>query len=129
MLYRRILAYPWARALTNVLLVVTAISGAWTIASVLTACIPLNAYWDWTVKGVCHEAKWWASSTVSHIVTDLLIYLLPTPVIRTLQLRRPLKSLLYSLFAFGFLWVLPCSPQGRLRPGSIRRLTVTQGSA
>jgi len=73
------------------------------VASVLTACVPLNAFWDRNVQGVCHEVKWWASTTITHIVIDFLIYLLPTPVIRSLRLRRPLKMLLYFLFAFGFL--------------------------
>jgi hypothetical protein len=103
MLYRRILTYPLVTTLTTVLLVITVIFGLWTFISVLTACIPLAAFWDRTVQGVCHDFRWYASTSVMHILTDLLIYVLPMPAIRTLQLPFRLKTLLYCLFAFGFL--------------------------
>jgi hypothetical protein len=103
MLYRRILIYDWARVLTNSLLAITAICGVWTFIAVLTACIPLPAFWDLSISGFCHDYRWWLSPTLTHIITDFLIYLLPSPVIWTLRLRLRLKALLYSLFAFGFL--------------------------
>jgi len=103
MLYRRILTYPWLKTLTTALLTITVIFGLWTFISVLTACVPLAAFWDRTVQGVCHDFRWYASTSIMHVVTDLLIYVLPIPAIRTLRLRFRLKLLLYSLFAFGFL--------------------------
>ena len=103
MLYRRILTYPWVNISTTVLLTLTAICGLWTLVSVLTACVPLAAFWDSSIKGVCHDYRWYASTSIMHILTDLLIYVLPIPAIKTLRLRFRLKTLLYSLFAFGFL--------------------------
>jgi rhodopsin domain-containing protein len=103
LLYRRILAYRWAKVLTYVLLAITVLSGLWAVISVLTVCIPLASFWDISVKGFCHGPLWWAPATFTHIITDFLIYILPTPVIWTLRLRFRLKALLYFLFAFGFL--------------------------
>jgi len=103
MLYRRILTYPWVKTLTTALLAITIIFGLWTLITVFTACIPLSRYWDRTIPGVCHEYRWYSSTSVMHILTDFLIYALPIPAIRTLRLRFRLKTLLYSLFAFGFL--------------------------
>ncbi|KAK1756612.1 hypothetical protein QBC47DRAFT_380256 [Echria macrotheca] len=103
MLYRRILTYPWIKLSTTILLTVIVIFGVWTLASVLTACVPLAAFWDSSIQGVCHDYRWYASTSAMHISTDFLIYVLPMPAIRTLRLRFRLKTLLYSLFAFGFL--------------------------
>jgi len=103
MLYRRILVYPWVKISTTVLLTITIVFGFWTVISVLTACVPLVAFWDRSVKGVCHDNRWYASTSAAHILTDLFIYILPIPAIRMLRLRFRLKALLYSLFAFGFL--------------------------
>ena len=103
MLYRRILTFPWVKISTTVLLTITIICGVWTLVSVLTACVPLSAFWDRSVKGVCHDYRWYASTSIMHILTDFLIYLLPIPAIKTLRLRFRLKTLLYFLFTFGFL--------------------------
>ena len=103
LLYRRILAYAWAKNLTNILLAITATAGAWSVACVFTACVPLAAMWDMRIDGVCHDFRWWMTATIPHIITDFFIYLLPTPVLWTLRLRTRPKTLLYCLFAFGFL--------------------------
>jgi hypothetical protein len=103
MLYRRILVYPWVKISTTVLFAITILFGLWTIIIVFTACVPLNAFWDRSVKGVCHDNRWYAPNSAMHISTDLFIYILPMPAIRMLRLRFRLKILLFSLFAFGFL--------------------------
>jgi hypothetical protein len=103
MLYRRILVHSWVKTSTTVLFAITVFCGLWTVATVLTACVPLAAFWDRSVKGVCHNYRWYISTSAMHISTDVLIYVLPLFAIRTLRLRFRLKTLLYSLFAFGFL--------------------------
>ncbi|KAK0634102.1 hypothetical protein B0T14DRAFT_561619 [Immersiella caudata] len=103
MLYRRMLVYSWVKVSTTVLFTITIFFGLWTIITVFTACVPLTAFWDRSVKGICHENRWYATTSAMHISTEFFIYILPMPAIRTLRLRFRLRILLFSLFGFGFL--------------------------
>jgi len=103
LLYLRILTYPWARKATYVLLVIVMLSNIEIIVSVLTACVPIQGWWDMTVKAVCHTQDYYWANTGLHMITDFLIYLLPTPVIFTMRIPQKQKFLLYFIFAFGFL--------------------------
>jgi hypothetical protein len=103
LLYFRILVYPWARSATWALLIVVTLTNIYAMVAVFTACVPLAAFWDPTVQGTCHSNIWWWSISGVHMVTDFLIYLLPTPVIWTLRLRTRQKIMMYFIFAFGFL--------------------------
>jgi hypothetical protein len=74
------------------------------VVMVFTACIPLHAFWDFTVAGAyCHAKSIWWANTYLHVITDFMIYLLPMPVILRLRFPTRQKVLLFVLFAFGFL--------------------------
>jgi hypothetical protein len=81
----------------------------WCISQILVAaftCIPISGLWDPTVKAVCdplgRDSQFYMAS-VGNIVTDVIILLLPIPVVWKLQLRKPQKVVLYVVFGLGFL--------------------------
>jgi hypothetical protein len=79
-------------------------NGIWPLATVVTACTPLEAFWDRTIPGAtCRPAPYWYANTGMHIGTDILLYILPLPVIVRLQARRTQKIALYAIFSLGFL--------------------------
>ncbi len=105
LLYIRIWTFTWVRRTTFVLLVIIMVYNIFVIIAILTACIPLRAFWDLTVQqdAYCHALGLWWAVAVLHIATDFMIYLLPVTVIVQLRFPRRQKMLLLVLFAFGFL--------------------------
>lgn len=102
-LYRRI--FTSGRTKT-VCLWLIALLGVWGVAqvAVLTlSCQPLallSSRWnDFCLDGV---AVWYLTS-ITNIVADFVVFLLPIPAIRKLQLRRRQKFLIASLFGLGLL--------------------------
>ncbi|KAK0652592.1 hypothetical protein B0T16DRAFT_322483 [Cercophora newfieldiana] len=103
LLYIRILSYQHARyAVYVILAIVILANGIWTLATVVTACLPLNAFWDRTIVDAwCRPLVWWYANTGLHIATDVLLYVLPLPVIVNLQIKLRQKIVLYAVFALG----------------------------
>ncbi|KAK3948720.1 hypothetical protein QBC32DRAFT_364820 [Pseudoneurospora amorphoporcata] len=82
--YIRILSYQHARYLVYLILgIVVATNGVWILYTVVTACDPLRAFWDpgsvSTPK--CSGVADWYANTGLHIGTDILLYILPLPVV------------------------------------------------
>lgn len=108
LLYMRIFTYPgWIKRAIRVVLFAVLAIGAWLVASVCTACIPLEAFWNWSLAFVtpvyCQPSNlWWANAAI-HITTDVVIVLLPMPVISTLRIPRRQKRAVFGVFALGFL--------------------------
>ena len=85
-------------------MVMVIITGIWTVVSTLTACIPLAAYWDQRVKATfCQVQNVWWSNLSLLMITDFLIFILPIPVVYSLQLPRRQKYILLCVFGLGFL--------------------------
>lgn len=101
-LYLRIWTYPWVRRCTWALIGIIFAYNTFVFISIFTACIPLEAFWNFGVTGYCHAKSVWWANTYLHIGTDFLIYLLPMPIIFRLRFPRRQKALLFMLFAFGF---------------------------
>ena len=105
LLYARILNYQHARYAVYAILIVVIVSNIWTLIVALTACIPLAAFWDYTIAATayCHPRSFWWANTGLHMATDFLIFALPMPIIFHLNASIRQKVLLYGIFAFGFL--------------------------
>ncbi|KAG7139094.1 hypothetical protein HYQ45_003893 [Verticillium longisporum] len=103
-LYIRIFSYQGVQLLSKMLLAIVVISHTWIITSILTTCVPLDSIWIIEKKpSFCHSFNvFWANAGLN-MATDLLIFLLPLPVISKLRLPRRQKYSLYfvSLLAFG----------------------------
>ena len=100
--FRRVFPLPTFQLLCDIFL---AFLAAWAVAGIVggaTVCLPLN--WDpleptWT----CQRRLWfWMAHGVIHVVTDLLIFLMPLPLLNTLRLPPLQKMILIGVFSLGF---------------------------
>jgi hypothetical protein len=83
-------------------------NGLWTLGTVVTACTPLRAFWEPALPNAsCLPSSYWFANTALHIGTDILLYILPLPVIINLQVKTRQKIALYSILALGFSYVTP----------------------
>ena len=109
LLFRRIFTYRWTKRAIQIVLVLVIAIGIWLVISVCTACVPLEAFWNWslfwTTKVYCQPGNiWWANAAL-HVASDLVIMALPMPVLSALKLPRRQKYALVGVFALGFLYV------------------------
>lgn len=106
LLYRRVLTYQHARYAVYIIMTLVILSNLFIFAVTLTACIPLKAWWDYTIPpdaSYCHPRSFWWANVGLHMSTDFLIFALPIPVIFSLRVHRRQKLVLYGIFTFGFL--------------------------
>ena len=102
-LYLRIFVEkPYRRLCYTLLTVVVTYS---SLAIVLTSIvrIPLKSLWDPQVASVCciNPIAWWRWSTLPGAIIDVIMILLPIPVILKLRLPKRDKIGLFLTFATG----------------------------
>ncbi|KAM7195877.1 hypothetical protein V8F33_006526 [Rhypophila sp. PSN 637] len=83
--------------------------GAWSFAQVLIAlliCRPIQGLWDRSIKADCmpNSPQIYVNAG-GNIITDILIFVLPLPAIRTLNLQNRQKLVLLGIFSLGFFTV------------------------
>lgn len=80
--------------------------GCWSLSQLLIVifnCNPINKFWDPTLPGTCiPNLPFWYINAAGNIVTDVSIFILPLPVLKSLNLERPQKILLMAIFSLGF---------------------------
>ncbi|KAF2271924.1 uncharacterized protein EI97DRAFT_240135 [Westerdykella ornata] len=100
--YYRVFVVPLFR---KCVLAVIAFVIAWGIGITVTlalVCQPIQAFWDSNVKGKClHLVEFTYFTNISNLITDLIIFVMPWPVIWHLQLQRKKKLLLGLIFSAG----------------------------
>ncbi|KAK1752698.1 hypothetical protein QBC47DRAFT_349501 [Echria macrotheca] len=104
-LYMTLFAFRWARVGCQILIFVVVVSSLFMLLTTFTACIPLHAYWDITIprdQVYCHAQAFWWANTGMHMITDVLIFLLPMPVVWRTLLPRRQKILLFCVFGLAF---------------------------
>ncbi|KAF2036257.1 hypothetical protein EK21DRAFT_52355 [Setomelanomma holmii] len=77
--------------------------GAWTVFGNIFLCSPIAFFWDKSVDdGHCLDrvVLWFANAGVN-IAQDIIILLLPMPLIQTLQISKNQKRGLVMMFALG----------------------------
>jgi hypothetical protein len=109
LLYLRVLSFRHARYIVyGILALVIGTNGVWTLYTVLTACTPLSSFWLWSPEPTtstpdiwCRPQRDWLLNTALHIGTDVLLYLLPLPVLVRLQVSARQKAALYAVLSLG----------------------------
>lgn len=103
--FLRIFVEPWHRRVCYILMGVLAATAIATTVSNLTQCIPLMLVWDPTkAGGKCFNQKlFWAFVSLPNIITDLIMLVLPAPVIWKIRLSWKDKVGLILTFAAGSL--------------------------
>ncbi|KAH7146074.1 hypothetical protein EDB81DRAFT_650699 [Dactylonectria macrodidyma] len=66
------------------------------------ACVPLSFINPSMADKCLDTVPAWYSVTIVHIITDFIIFLIPLPVILSLNLRLKQKILLATIFSLGF---------------------------
>lgn len=104
--YRRI--FP-ARSFKIVLWVIAGLVCSWMVAmglAMIFQCDPIQKAWNPTVAGNCIDlSKLYLGNAVPNIVTDVIIIIVPIPMIWHLQITRSQRVALCGIFLMGGLYV------------------------
>ena len=102
--YRRIFWTTKFKQITNI---IGAVITAWWIAVIVVctvSCNPIRGYWNKTIKSSCVDIeKFTIAATVPHVLTDVIVLLLPIRMIWRLQLDHNRKLALSFIFLLGSL--------------------------
>lgn len=76
----------------------------------ICTCVPVQRYWDKSVRGKCeiNTLGWWFAQSAINTISDIVILCLPMPLIKDLQIPRRQKIGLILVFALG-LFVTVCT--------------------
>ncbi|WKT54436.1 hypothetical protein QSH57_005020 [Fusarium oxysporum f. sp. vasinfectum] len=101
--YRRVFALPIIQRITlyGIIFMV-----AWTVVIAflnILVCVPVAKFWDSNLPGRCLDALTiWYVMAGFNLVTDIAIFCLPLPVIKSLNLPPRQKIMLFAIFSLGF---------------------------
>jgi len=102
--YRRSLPLPTVRTVCDVVLCFVVLWGAVAVIASGFICVPLRRLWDPFTPGYCiNELAFWYISSVISLLTDIIIFIIPLPLLRTLPIRSAQKAILLGVFGLGFL--------------------------
>jgi hypothetical protein len=105
--YYRVLAVN--QHIKKVYIAAIALVGCWALSQVLVEifiCVPIDAFWDHNVPGRCiPNYPQWYINAAGNIISDIVVFVLPLPVISKLSLPRMQKIILMFIFCLGFLYV------------------------
>ena len=80
---------------------------AWWIGSqivVLVGCRPIPYFWKQEGPGTCIDVqKYYLGQAVPNIITDLVLLIIPHPIVWRLQLPLPQKAALAGILLLGHL--------------------------
>ena len=113
--FRRVFPLPTFQRLCNIFLTFLAV---WTIGGlvgVATICLPTSRNWDPQESiSTCNSRRFWfwLGHGIMHVITDLLIFAMPLPMLKMLPLAPLHKVVLMGVFCIGFLFVLPILLRG-----------------
>lgn len=85
------------------------ITGLWTVISGFVFCIPVSDFWrappPVAVKHCLPKGPVWYANAAMQIFSDVVILILPMPLLYKLQLPRPQKIGIMLVFGVGVLYV------------------------
>ena len=103
--YLRVFNVTNIRKLCYIQIVIVSVYGVWLFFSSIFNCVPIARNWDKTVQGKClPTTPLWLTNAALNIATDIMIVLLPMPVISSLTLPLKQKFWLAIVFAFGLMY-------------------------
>lgn len=88
-------------------LAVIGVHGVYAMISNILSCIPVSAFWSPTADMRCIDKKFlWFFNASFNILSDLVILILPMPIIKSLKLPIRQKVGLMMVLGLGGLYVL-----------------------
>lgn len=102
--YTRVFTQAKIVRICHIMIGILCVYGLWTLFGSFFMCIPVAAFWDQSIEGHCMDRlAFWFSNSALNIVTDIMIFALPIPLLKKLQLPRRQKMGLMFVFTFGAL--------------------------
>ncbi|KAI4599953.1 hypothetical protein KJ359_001054, partial [Pestalotiopsis sp. 9143b] len=103
LLYTRIFSnIRWFRWVCTCLMITIAMYCVASLVVTIFQCTPVQRAWDKDIPGTCIDnGKFWYANGGFSITTDLLILLLPMPLVYALQIPRVQKAALMLVFTLG----------------------------
>ncbi|PMD32586.1 hypothetical protein L207DRAFT_639887 [Hyaloscypha variabilis F] len=101
--YRRIFTTPGMQRATKIGLLIICAWGVTVILMLSMICVPIVKFWDQPHPGHCLPLlpAYYAPACIN-IVTDFGTWILPLPIIKSLQLPRRQRFMLMFIFGLGF---------------------------
>jgi hypothetical protein len=101
--YRRIFAENRTRAVCFWLMLFLIAWGVTQSILLGFVCVPVSIIYPKMADKCIQSLIVWYLTSIMNIVTDFIVFLVPMPAIRSLQLRRKQKILVTGIFCLGFL--------------------------
>ena len=90
------------RLTCSIVLYVLAAYGTWVVMSGFLSCMPVAKFWDRSRNGHClSSTALWFSNAGMHILTDLVILLIPISALRGLSVPLRQRVGVIGVFALG----------------------------
>jgi hypothetical protein len=81
--------------------------GLYNIPANLFQCAPIRQAWDFTANGKClNQMALWITQSAFHVLTDVMIFILPLPLIAKSQMPIRQKTQALIIFALGMILVI-----------------------
>lgn len=104
--YYRIIAVQNTRVIC---LVVFLVVGGWCLSQLMIGvfqCIPIAKFWDDSIEGHCIDNNTiWYVNAGGNIATDIMVFIMPLPIVYQLNLPKRERLFLLGVFSLGFLYV------------------------
>ncbi|KAH8657932.1 hypothetical protein BX600DRAFT_514469 [Xylariales sp. PMI_506] len=103
--FRIVRTIPRQRIIYAVVGVLVSIWGLANLFLMVFTCVPIQANWDTSVVGKCNPLGAYDQGVMTsslNILSDVVVLLLPIPVVLKLQMSKAQKYVLVGLFSLGF---------------------------
>ncbi|KAL2862335.1 PTH11-like integral membrane protein [Aspergillus lucknowensis] len=109
--YLRIFPNYWFRIICYIVMGIVTLYSTWAIITGFVNCVPVAKFWDREIPGSClsFEAIWFFNASMN-IATDLILLVLPMPLISQLQLPKKQKLASSPSSRLVDCWLSPVSP-------------------
>ncbi|KAK4038627.1 hypothetical protein C8A01DRAFT_17288 [Parachaetomium inaequale] len=103
--YRRVFPLPKFQRLCDIFLAFLSVWAVAGLVGAVTVCLPISKNWDLREPiWACTQRFWfWLGYGIVHVITDVLILIMPLPLLKTLSLPPLHKVVLMGVFCLGFL--------------------------
>ncbi|KAK7516890.1 uncharacterized protein IWZ02DRAFT_381780 [Phyllosticta citriasiana] len=100
--YLRLFQVQWIHRACKVSLVVILGIMCWGVFGGIFLCKPVRRYWDPSTPGTCMDIQmYWFSTAGIGVIMDFVVWLLPMPLIKGLNLPMRQKLSVFAVFALG----------------------------
>ncbi|KAH0279120.1 hypothetical protein KCU91_g1949, partial [Aureobasidium melanogenum] len=100
--YRRVFVGSGIQRVITGSIGVIIVYGLWSVFSTAFMCTPVAYFWDRSIGGHCLSrlGVWFANASIN-IITDVVICLMPVPILNRLKLPRKQRYALIAVFCLG----------------------------